>query len=200
MEKDSKENKESKESKESKETKKKKSTSNQRVACPTYNFALVVVRHPADGKFLLVNETSDRGWWLPGGGVELGESFQAAAIRETLEEGGIRINLKGILRIERKPMGQFARMRVIFYAEPVESKPKIKTVPDEHSIESRWVTSDEVQTGKIGKIRGAEPLEWFNYVNQGGIIYPLTLWTLEGSPAPNGDQIKKDKEYLFKQK
>lgn len=38
----------------------------------TYFFGLVVVQHP-NGKYLLVNETGNRGWWLPGGRVEEGE-------------------------------------------------------------------------------------------------------------------------------
>jgi hypothetical protein len=42
----------------------------------TYECALVVVRHPATGKWLAVHETKGRGVWLPAGGVEKGESLQ----------------------------------------------------------------------------------------------------------------------------
>jgi hypothetical protein len=35
----------------------------------TVTFALLVVRHPLYmNRFALVNESKDRGWWLPGGG------------------------------------------------------------------------------------------------------------------------------------
>ena len=43
-----------------------------RTATPTYNFSVAIVRNK-EGKFLAVNETRDRGWWLPAGRVEPGE-------------------------------------------------------------------------------------------------------------------------------
>ena len=49
---------------------------------------------------MAVLETKNRGWWLPGGRVDPGESFEKAALRETLEEAGIHVNLKGVLRVE----------------------------------------------------------------------------------------------------
>lgn len=51
----------------------------------------VVIR---DGKVLLVKRGRDPGkgfWAIPGGAVELGESLQAAAEREILEETGVVI-------------------------------------------------------------------------------------------------------------
>ena len=38
---------------------------------------------------------SPAGFWLPGGAVDGGESLTSAAKRETLEEAGIDIHLKG---------------------------------------------------------------------------------------------------------
>lgn len=46
------------------------------MAIPTASFALIVVQHPETKKFLLVKETRGRGWWLPGGRVEPGESYE----------------------------------------------------------------------------------------------------------------------------
>lgn len=65
----------------------------------TYEFALVIVRN-FDGRWLTVNESKNRGWWIPGGGVDLNESFIEAAHRETKEEAGIEIKIKGVLRVE----------------------------------------------------------------------------------------------------
>ncbi|PNH05415.1 hypothetical protein TSOC_008317, partial [Tetrabaena socialis] len=80
-------------------------------------YALAVVRRPTDGKFLLVQASGGRdrsgvhcprhpsdgsvlhvlqeryreGYWLPGGGVNSGESLRQGAMRESLEEAGSNI-------------------------------------------------------------------------------------------------------------
>ena len=69
--------------------------------------------------------------WLPGGRVDPGETTESAALRETEEEAGVKIELKGILKIEYRafrfeddtyrhtPEDDYNRMRVIYYGEPV---------------------------------------------------------------------------------
>ena len=55
---------------------------------------------PTFGKYVAVNETRNRGWWIPGGAVDAGENFTIGAVREWLEEAGIAVELKGILKID----------------------------------------------------------------------------------------------------
>jgi ADP-ribose pyrophosphatase YjhB (NUDIX family) len=44
-----------------------------------------------DNKIFLVKHTYVSGWYLPGGGVEVGESFRDALARELMEEGRIEL-------------------------------------------------------------------------------------------------------------
>ena len=82
-------------------------------------FALVICRNPKTGQYLAVNETKNRGWWIPGGAVDAGETFRTAAIRECIEEAAIQIDIKGVIKVEHfSSYNNIFKMRVIFYAEP----------------------------------------------------------------------------------
>lgn len=66
-----------------------------------------------------------------------GETYATAAQRETMEEAGVDIELKGILQIEHSPSktgrhaGYYVRQRVIYYAEPADPLNCIpKSIPD----------------------------------------------------------------------
>ncbi|MGH2429752.1 MAG: NUDIX domain-containing protein [Candidatus Limnocylindria bacterium] len=57
----------------------------------------------AEGRILVVRTTYfGPGWMLPGGRVERGESPHAAAIRETLEETGIRIRVRRLVLVDAR--------------------------------------------------------------------------------------------------
>ena len=52
------------------------------------------------GRLLLQQRGDDRGpWGLPGGAMELGETIEAAAVRETFEETGLRVRPDAILGV-----------------------------------------------------------------------------------------------------
>ena len=153
-----------------------------RTVFKTYQFALVICRN-FDGRFLAVNETENRGWWIPGGGVDAGESFEEAALRETREEAGMEIELKGILKVDHMitgGKGDQVKMRVIFFAVPKDEHQKPKSFEDEHSISAEWVTLEEFKSKK--KIRGSELLDLGGYIESGGQIFPLSALTMMFDP------------------
>ena len=144
----------------------------------TWSFALIVVR--LGRRFLVVQERKHgQLWYLPAGRVEPGESFAQTAIRETMEEAGIPIELEGIIRVEHTPSPDgHARMRVIFVARPADDTPP-KSVADEESLQARWVTLEELEQLPL---RGTEFRDLFQHVADGAPIYPLSLLTHEGAP------------------
>lgn len=144
---------------------------------PTWFFVLVVVRK--DDRFLVVHERKHgQLWYLPAGRVEPGESFVAAAQRETLEEAGIPIHLEGVARLEHSPRPDGTRVRVIFVARPADDTPP-KTIPDDESLESRWVTLEELAALPQ---RGAEMVRLFEDIARGAPVYPMGLIGREGQP------------------
>jgi 8-oxo-dGTP pyrophosphatase MutT (NUDIX family) len=116
-----------------------------RIQFNTDGYSVVVCRHP-NGKYLAVKETKGRGWWLPAGHVDYGQNFVEAALRETVEEAGLHVNLKGILAVEHTLCSNtFARMRVIFYAEPIDPFAIPKTIPDSESEGAAWLSLSQLQ-------------------------------------------------------
>lgn len=57
----------------------------------------------ADGLVLIERSNEPRGWALPGGFIDYGESPEDAAIREAKEETGLDISLTGLLGVYGAP-------------------------------------------------------------------------------------------------
>lgn len=99
--------------------------------------------------------------------MDPGETFAQAAVRETVEEAGIEVSLTGILAVEYHPLpgvskrgNHVVRMRVIFYAEPSNSKGIYqlpKSSPDFESAGACWCSYEELQSVRL---RGNEPRKW----------------------------------------
>lgn len=158
----------------------------ERVPFSTHGFAVVVCRN-FDGKWLAVKETRNRGWWLPAGLVDPGEDFIQAAHRECFEEAFVRIVIKGVLRVEHSVYAPtHARMRVIFFAEPIDSNQMPKTIADKESEEARWVTLEELKilAKKMPGLRGPELYEWGSYIEKGGSVAPVHFLCREDENVP----------------
>ncbi|CAD7944364.1 unnamed protein product, partial [Amoebophrya sp. A25] len=136
--------------------------------------------------------THNRGWFIPAGTLDAGETVRACAIRECLEETNVPIKLCGILEIRRTLVSKYGTKRtVVWYAEPTEeyldsleqlpqnSNQDLRTVPkpyaDENSLQARWMTLEEYS--QLSHIRGPELLEWGEYIEKNqGPIWPLEVF------------------------
>lgn len=145
---------------------------------PTWFFVLVAVR--LGHRWLLVHEAKHgQLWYLPAGRVEPGETFVAAAKRETLEEAGIQIDIQSVVRVEHSPRPDgTARTRIILLAHPADDT-QPKRTPDQESIEARWFSLQEMAELPL---RAAEVLELLTYLSRQPVIAPLTMLTEEGAP------------------
>jgi len=145
---------------------------------PTWFFVLVVVRR--GNRFLLVHEKKHgQLWYLPAGRVEPGEDLMSAAVRETLEETDIPIEVEGTVRVEHTPFPDgTTRLRVIFVARPKDDPPP-KSNGDEESLEAGWFTLEEIA---YLPLRGDDVLQIFQHVADGGLVVPLSFIDKEGSP------------------
>ena len=141
-------------------------------------YALVVVSH--GDRFVLVQETDTKNWYLPAGRVEPGETFFEGALRESKEEAGLVVELTGIVRVEHTPMPDgTARLRVIFAGRPADPAAPLKSHEDVHSAQARWYTLDEARALPL---RGSEVVAALGYVAAKKPLHPLTLLTREGAP------------------
>jgi len=113
---------------------------------PRVGVGVVVLK---DGHVLLVKRGSPPAqgkWSLPGGLVELGESTEAAAIREVEEECGLRVRLLGIAgvidRITRDDQGRVRYHWVLIDYAGVPADGSLRAGSD--AAEVRWIPLGEL--------------------------------------------------------
>ena len=134
------------------------------------------------------------------GFCEPGDNHHVTAEKETREEAGLDVTLKGILSVQCSMRGHGARQRVVYYAEPKDPKQPPKSVADKESESARWLSVAQLEAmadvPPPAGLRGDELLVWAKYLERGGPIYPLGLLAMsEAEPPyfPSKEELKRIK-------
>jgi ADP-ribose pyrophosphatase YjhB (NUDIX family) len=100
------------------------------------------------GRILLHRRSDNDRWSLPGGAMELGETIAGCAVRETLEETGLEVEVTAIVGTYSNPGHVFAyddgevrqEFSVCFAARVVGGAPRVS----EESTEVAWFRPEEI--------------------------------------------------------
>jgi ADP-ribose pyrophosphatase YjhB (NUDIX family) len=120
----------------------------ERLVCTRCSFVFYVDPKVAVGTivrgeegFLLLKRAIEPGygkWTFPGGYVDRGETLEAAAIRETLEETGVTVTLPRLLRVYSYPR----RSIIMIVYEAAHSGGVARATPE--ALEVRWCPPSDV--------------------------------------------------------
>jgi 8-oxo-dGTP pyrophosphatase MutT (NUDIX family) len=138
-------------------------------AAPTPNSlvpAAGVLAADERGRALLQRRRDTGQWAIPMGKQELGETVAQCAIRETLEETGVTVEVTGLLDIYSDPAhivaytdGQVRQeYEVILLGRPLSAEP---TANDEASA-AGWFTSGELQALDIHPTQWRQLRDWLD--------------------------------------
>jgi ADP-ribose pyrophosphatase YjhB (NUDIX family) len=154
-----------------------------RVLVPTGVFVHILIE--SGGRYLLVQEAKPEigcPWCYPAGGVEPGESIVEAVIRETLEETGLMVEPRHLMRIWHmippEQDKQSPRPELWVYAIVAQVKGgQLKTAADEHSLQARWFHPHELESLNL---RWPDMLELIEMHRQGAPLLPIDAYVRHG--------------------
>jgi 8-oxo-dGTP diphosphatase len=108
-----------------------------------------VVAQDHAGRVLLIRRSDDGHWGIPGGAVNVGETWAEAAARECLEETGWIVQINGLLGVYSDPVTQMHRypggtlvqfFGVVFLGSPIRHS----EISDDEASDMAWFELDEL--------------------------------------------------------
>ncbi len=113
-----------------------------RLGSPKFTVGAICIVQREDDSVLLVRHSYYRSWGTPGGLAKRHERPELAAVRETLEEVGLRVELVGEPVVVVEPVPH--RVDVVFLARPAEGENPDRARPTSPEIEAvQWFPLDE---------------------------------------------------------
>jgi len=105
----------------------------------------VVVEHGGRALLQLRADEPMRGFWtFPGGFLEIGETAEEGALRETKEEVGLDVTLTGLLGVYTRP--DVGIVLVVYHGR---SDTPDAVISDPESLELRWCAPDEIPWSRL---------------------------------------------------
>jgi len=151
-----------------------------RVPVPTNVFVHVLVEE--GGRYVLVQEAKPEigcPWCYPAGGIEPGESIVEAVVREALEETGLVVEPRYLMRIwhmvPREQDQQSPRPELWVYVVVAQAKGgELKVIADEHSLRAGWFSPAEL---KELHLRWLDVQELIEMHQQGAPLLPIDAYS-----------------------
>lgn len=100
-----------------------------------------------DGSVLLVKHTYIPGWYLPGGGIEWGETFYQAVEKELMEEAGVELTGKAEMLAVYQNRRASKRDHVALYHCPHWRQDNKPDLPNHEIIAAEFFPLDELPDG-----------------------------------------------------
>jgi phosphatase NudJ len=136
---------------------------------PTVLVVLILV--PYEGRYLIVEEC-DGTYYMPAGKVEPGENLLRAAMRETMEEAGVAVGLRGLLGFDHSWSAGTMKLRFAFVGF-VAGTTKTKDRPDHHSRRALWLDKSDLRSLPL---RDPELVDWIARYESGTPLLPCDAY------------------------
>lgn len=108
----------------------------------------------ATGRILLVRRSDDGAWAMPGGALSVGETPAQGAVREALEESGVRceaIDFVGVFDSRFcEPRSRHQLYMYVFLCRPLETEASQPPSHAHETLDCRWFAEDEIPVNLHG--------------------------------------------------
>jgi 8-oxo-dGTP diphosphatase len=129
-----------------------------RLGSPKYTVGAICLVRRDDGALLLVRHSYYRLWGTPGGLAKRHERPEVAAVRETFEEVGLRVELVGEPVVVVEPVPH--RVDIVYLARPAAGVDPSTARPTSPEIErTEWFPIDQLPRLQVETVTALRALE-----------------------------------------